>query len=95
MLLITPDTDETVAQIATRVATDLRTAPELGVMTFGNVTAAKRYHLDHPGRVMASINVGLSGGCRAGSTSKYVEFKSGHMLILRDRGRLLGVFEFK
>jgi hypothetical protein len=85
LLLITPDTDETVAQIATRVATDLRTAPVLGVMTFGNVTAAKRYHLDHPGRVMASINVGLSGGCRTGSTSKYVKFKSDRMSILRDQ----------
>lgn len=42
LLLISPDTDPTVAQIATRVATDLRTAPVLGVMTFGNLTAAKR-----------------------------------------------------
>ena len=67
-LLLSPAADETVISIRSAMARRLA-GEDIEVLALDNMTAAKRYHLEHPGHVIASIHMSLRGDCASGGSN--------------------------
>jgi hypothetical protein len=76
--LLSPATDHIVAKVGNALTRRLQTTG-IDVLSLDNLTAAKRYHLEHPGHVIAAVDLSFDGLCfdnRSDSSECLVKYQA-------------------